>query len=129
MYKAIIEEIKDDGFQILVRIPYFDKLESSLGSNKNLYSATVCTLPGCKPCFSIGEIVFITFENNDNSKPVIVGTLHRKNPGMSSVDVSCQSLNVEVDATFSNETLNEIAKKIEIPQIQPELDFWQSGVY
>ena len=112
IYRAIIQTIENNGYRIKVRIPFFDKMNNTTGatSNYNLYTASVCTTPGCKPSFVPGDVVYVDFENNDYSLPVIVGVLHRRDT-LSSSDIYLQSLNVEVSSNLPEDTsIGEVSK-------------------
>jgi len=104
MYRAIIQSI-DSNYQVTVRIPFYDYAEDSLGSttNSKLYKASICTMPGCKPAYVVGDIVYVDFENNDLSKPVVLGVLYREG-SLSSLDISCQSMTSEISTTLSSDT-------------------------
>ena len=75
--KAYVEEIVSD-YQVRVRIPIFDKLASSPGGTpkEQLSISPICAVPGGKYNYSVGDIVFVTFEDNDLGRPVILGQLY-----------------------------------------------------
>ena len=105
MYKAIIESIESNGYQAKIRIPFFDKIAGTLGSTPNysLYVADICSQPGINPVYNVGDIVFIDFENNDNSLPVILGILYRED-SKSSCNIETESLKVEVFSSLPENT-------------------------
>lgn len=76
--KAFIEK-KIDDYTYKVRIPRFNKSSSSTYSSKDidLYTATICYLPGIIPYYDINDVVFVAYENNESSNPVIIGKLYR----------------------------------------------------
>ena len=79
--KAIIEQITDDGYHFRVRIPILHKIEDAPGATpfKELPIALMCYAPGCKPNLSVGDVVYVGFENNQYSEPVILGMLFNEN--------------------------------------------------
>lgn len=105
--KAIIESNSIDN-QYRVRIPKYHKLSRTPGSTptSGLPLASVCHLPGIVPTYAIGDIVFIDFENNDLSFPVILGKLLSDNNNLeeSVSDVKTRSLTVDVDTKLSDDT-------------------------
>ena len=76
--KAIVEEILTPS-QIRVRIPTLNAVQGAKQSTPTdeLSIATICTLPNAKNLVSTGDIVYVGFEDNDLSKPVILGHLLR----------------------------------------------------
>lgn len=79
--KAIIEQIESDGYHAKVRIPIFHKIEDVPGSTpfKELPTALISYAPGIKPNFSVGDVVYVAFENDQYSEPVIIGALLNDN--------------------------------------------------
>ena len=77
--KAIIEE-KVSEYKYRVRIPLFDRSkDASLHTaTKDLCIATVITSKGVYNNFTQGDVVFVSFENNEMGKPVIIGHLYRQ---------------------------------------------------
>lgn len=105
--KAIVESYPDENSRVRIRIPKFHKLKGVATSTptKDLPFAATCSLPGIKPVYIPDDIVFVDFENDDTSKPVIVGKLNYKNDEVSSIsDINAGTLNVISNATLSNET-------------------------
>lgn len=84
--KAIIEEMMYDGYRARIRIPIFHKIKDVPGSTpfNELPKALINYAPGCKPNFSVGDVVYVAFENNQASEPVIIGALFK-----GEVDISC----------------------------------------
>lgn len=78
----IVRGIVEDVFknQAKVRIPIFDQVyEASLGVEFNsLSDATICVPPKFKMNLKKGDLVFITFEDNDRYKPIIVGYIYNE---------------------------------------------------
>ena len=77
--KGIIEEIIDT-YKAKVRLPVFDALEGTQSgvSNNNLCVATNIVIANMTNPVSVGDVVFVTFEDNDNSKPIILGHLYKQ---------------------------------------------------
>lgn len=93
--RAIIEEIVETN-KYRVRIPTLNRSEySPLGTSfDNLYIATVSMMPNCKPNFQIGDAVFVAFENNSESKPVIIGQLLRDENTSLNPIINCDSISI-----------------------------------
>ena len=87
--KAIIEEMMTDGYHARIRIPTFHKINNVPGSTPfgELPKALINYAPGCKPNFSVGDVVYVAFENNQISEPVIIGALFK-----GEMDISCSLL-------------------------------------
>ena len=80
--RAQIRE-KDGGYKYKVLIPVFAGLldmanTSNITINKEglLTSAYICSTPFYPSNYELGDIVYVTFEENDLSKPVIIGKLY-----------------------------------------------------
>ena len=102
--KAIIESVESDGYHFKVRIPVYHKIAGVPGSTpyEELPDASCCVPPGIKPNYSIGDVVWITFENNQYSDPVIMGMLYNDKMMESTSTVKADSLTVEIDAHLPN---------------------------
>ena len=87
--KGIIESIIS-AYEYKVRIPRYDKLITTPGgvSTEDLSSAIVCSVPGTKISFAEGDIVLVGFENDELSKPVILGTLYKEDSGQADQFIS-----------------------------------------
>lgn len=105
--KAIIQSDMINN-QYKIRIPKYHKLDGVANSTplEQLPFAAVCYQPGILPNYQINDIVYVDFENDDLSYPVIFGKLLRdENTVQSSwCDIKTRSLNVEVDTVLSTET-------------------------
>ena len=76
--KGIVEDITNP-YKVKVRLPVYDAVEGSRDATaiKDLSYATICTLPNTANNVEKGDVVFVSFEDNDLSKPVIIGHLFR----------------------------------------------------
>lgn len=94
--KAIVEGYKDE-YSIIVRVPYIDRSGSSgISTPKDeLNTATICTLPDATLTLAVGDVVFVSFEDDDYSKPVILGVLYRKSGSPSYVDAVFNSVSLK----------------------------------
>ena len=77
--RAIIEQ-KVTPYEYKVRIPTIDRVQTStLHTKTSDLSIAVASLPkGISNNLDVGDIVFVAFENNDMSSPVIIGQLYRE---------------------------------------------------
>lgn len=103
--KAIIEEILDNGYHARVRIPIYHKASGSPSATpfNQLPIASICNEPGSLPAFKKGDIVFVSFEEDIISQPVIVGMLFRKDDN-SKTNLRVSSLQVDVNTMLSGDT-------------------------
>lgn len=105
--KAIIESYPDENSRVRIRIPKFHKLKNVATSTPTdeLPFASTCSLPGIKPVYIPNDIVFVDFENDDTSKPVIVGKLNYKNDEVNSIsNITAGTLKVQSNTMLSDET-------------------------
>ena len=102
--KGIVEEVKDN--LIRARIPLFNKVKGATGATptNELQQAPICTITHFDPNLSVGDVVFVAFENNDIGSPVIIGNLYKKGISNSKGDLELHSLSVDVDTHLSSET-------------------------
>lgn len=100
--KAIIEQITDDGYHFRVRIPILHKIENAPGATpfNELPLALMCYAPGCKPNLNVGDVVYVGFENNQYSEPVILGMLFNENYMESSASIRADSISATVNANL-----------------------------
>lgn len=101
--KGIIAQVIDK-YNYKVRIPKYDKVESATYSTKtdNLSSGIVCTVPGIEVVYVEGDIVLLSFENGELSKPVILGLLYREEKKdsdilVNGVDKSLSGIKEDID--------------------------------
>ncbi len=97
--KGIVEEIIDD-YNIRVRIPYFNSVKQDIyaTNTSDLYIATIATLPNCLLNLQLNDIVYVTFEDHQISKPVIIGQLCRETKTDRCAVLKADTLNVNIDA-------------------------------
>lgn len=103
LQKGIIETIENK-YTVKVRIPKYDKVVSDATGTKteDLATGIVCTLPGMNITYSEGDVVLVDFENDELSKPVILGLLYREEESNSvleinGIDSSISSINDKLD--------------------------------
>lgn len=103
--KGIVESIVDN-YSVKVRIPMYDKIDGAKNAtpNSDLSIATVCTLPGAVNQVQVGDIVFVGFEDNDISRPVILGQLYRNIQESSLCSLNIDSIVVSNSAKFNEQT-------------------------
>jgi hypothetical protein len=103
----VIRKSPDASNKYLVRIPLFESSGVSLTSNDLNSSITECTLshnPGTYEALVPGDCVFVTFEDNLYSRPVIIGKLFVKVEEQSSGYQYNTDLRVTHKATLPNDT-------------------------
>ncbi len=76
--KAIVES-KISKNRYKVRVPILDKIKGASLSSDNLSIADICLSIDSELNFSNNDIVYLNYENNDKSKPVIIGCLSKNN--------------------------------------------------
>ena len=88
LQKGIVEKIIDR-YSCKVRIPKYDKLKSSVTgtSTEDLATAIISAMPGTEISYVVGDVVLISFENDEISKPVVMGLLYRKSDTESAITV------------------------------------------
>lgn len=103
--KAIIEEIVDD-YSVRVRIPYFNKLATSVSCTptEDLYIATICCPPNSTLNYKVGDIVFLAYEEGQANKPVILGQLSRATKTDNNPTYIAESITVKADANLPIDT-------------------------
>lgn len=103
--KGIIAQVIDR-YTYKVRIPKYDKLqEASHGTRtEDLASGIVCTIPGIDLSYSVNDVVLVSFENDELSKPIILGLLYRDHNSNSDISVS----NVDSSLGDIQNNINEL---------------------
>lgn len=103
--KGIIAQVIDK-YNYKVRIPKYDKIASATYSTKteDLASGIVCTIPGIDISYSVNDVVLVSFENDEISKPIILGLLYRDHSSDSDISIS----NVDSSLGDIKDNLNEL---------------------
>lgn len=75
--KGIVEEIINK-YKLKVRVPKYDKAKSAPDKirTSELAESIICTLPGSDVAYSVDDIVIIGYENDELSKPIVLGSLY-----------------------------------------------------
>ena len=105
--KAIIESIESDGYHFKVRIPILHKIENAPGATpyKELPIAAVSFAPGCRPNLNVGDVVYVAFENDQYSSPVIIGMLLNDSYVNSSASIIADTLDAAINVNLPNDEL------------------------
>lgn len=103
--KAIVDKVINK-YQIRVRVPTIDRVsyDSISTTSDQLSIATICTLPHFIPNVKVGDIVFVSFEDDLKSKPVIIGYLYMEKDYETYVDGIFSSIVVNNNAKLSQDT-------------------------
>lgn len=74
--KAIVEEVVSDN-SVRVRIPLIHKISTSALATpfSELPIASICTTPGIHHVYQVGDIIYVSYENNISSNIVVLGEL------------------------------------------------------
>lgn len=102
--RGIVQQLTNNG--AIVRIPTINHSEFSNDSTpiKQLYTATISCDPGIFPRLRINDAVWVAFENDDISKPVIIGVLFIPNKKGTISDATLDSLIINVDCKLPKDT-------------------------
>ena len=102
--KGKIEKVIDR-YTYKVRIPKYDKIQDDASGTdtEDLADGLVCITPGVNVSYALGDIVIVSFENDEISKPIILGLLYREN----SNNIDSETSLISVD-----ENLEGISSKI-----------------
>lgn len=104
--KAIILGKEPNTNKYSVRIPL---LETAASPNEYVSEAVLCAEDGVKNPYSIGDVVYVNFENDEIGKPVIVGKLSKDGllgveETKSNASYTMDSLTVVNDVVLSDNT-------------------------
>lgn len=134
--KAIVDEILTP-YLIKVRIPLIDGAENSRDGTlkENLCESTICSLPNSSNLVSIGDIVYVAFEDGDYAKPVIIGHLIKESKNIVYPDIESRVFKVYSMADLPKETTIGSVLPIEIEKlsgiksnIQKQIDYLQEQI-
>lgn len=104
MKKAIVEST--EGTRVKVRIPELHKVSGAVGAtpSNELPYATICTMPGCRPNLRPGDVVLVSFENDEYGTPIIMGMLFTDRDSSGIADLELGSLKVNVNVELPEDT-------------------------
>ena len=102
--RGIVQQLTNNG--AIVRIPTINHSEFANDSTpiRQLYTATISCDPGIFPRLRINDAVWVAFENDDISKPVIIGVLFIPNKKGTVSDATLDSLIINVDCKLPKDT-------------------------
>ena len=72
--KGVIQTINRNGNKCSVRMPLF---ETAAGSGPVVIDALINIPPGVYNSFFVGDVVFVSFEENSLEKPIVIGKMYR----------------------------------------------------
>lgn len=108
--KAIVEELLDN-YSIRVRIPIINAIAGAkqATATADLSVAPICTISNVSHTVEVGDIVFVGFEDNDLSKPIILGQLYKEKLTKdvyegTLTDMVIRTLNVQQDVVLPEST-------------------------
>lgn len=110
--RAKVTRVLDD-YHCSVRIPQFNKLKTSVGAtpDSELYTAVITCNSGVQPIIKSGDTVLVAFDRGEHSAPCIIGLLFNQEARSSKSDASFTSLDVSVNAKFSEDvTIGNVTK-------------------
>ena len=127
--RAIVEEVLTP-FKVRVRIPLLNRLANTpLATKKeDLDTAVICSLPSCYVNIKEGDIVFVAFEDNVQSKVVVLG--HLSMEGVTSyASISLNELCVASEAKLpSNTTIGDNVSSFDLTNISGTKDNLQKQI-
>ena len=71
--KGLIKSIDYNGNTCTVRLPVF---ESAATDRETIITAIIATQPGIYNGYKVGDVVIVSFENNDIDMPIVLGKLY-----------------------------------------------------
>ena len=126
--KSIPSTLEDNKYE--VRLPFFeDAIENA---DEIIYEATLSQAPGIIQGYSIGDIVYCAFEDNNNGRPVIIGKLYSPNLENIGGEIETLDLNVTNRAYLpSKTTIGKISSKdiALIPDIKGKVSKMGDTIY
>lgn len=116
--KAIVEKVIDN-YNIRIRVPSLDRTYQSsvYTNNEDLNVALVCTLPGCDPNIKVGDVVFVSLEDTEEDRAVILGYLYRTKKTETLCDMLLSKLNVANVAVLPEDTTIGNVSSFELQQL------------
>lgn len=100
---AKILSISSDKKSAEVDITQFSQTPlSKQWQNVTRHNAQICSYPGFEIEYAVNEVVYVAFENNNNSKPVILGKKSAAQPRKSQTNGEIKHLKVTSEADFSS---------------------------
>lgn len=122
--KGIVEKLIDRN-HIRVRVPIFDKATEAPDCVKtnDLTIATVCSPAGVQQYYCVGDVVYIAFEQDQRSLPVILGRLQTENLSESTSDIKTDSIEVLVNykLPLNGDSINYGAENVSESAINQEI--------
>ena len=103
--KGIIEEVVSS-YKARVRLPVYHGVRNGSYSTptKDLPAASLCAMPNCDYALNVGDIVYCSIEDNDFTKPVIMGFLYKQDKAQTAVDMNVNSLGVVTNTSLPEDT-------------------------
>lgn len=103
--KAYIQEVLTP-YSVRVRIPLYHKINNVSGaiSDTLLPVAYLCTPPNIKVDPKVNDVVIVTFEEDDLSKPIVIGYLYSSKSFKSTINIECETLTTTEETILSKDT-------------------------
>ena len=111
--KAIVEDASDR-YSVKVRIPFYDRASVAPRRvlDEDLPQASICTLPNSGLNVRKGDIVFVSFEDDDIGRPVIVGCLYTDKVSDTGANIFAETLRVATNAKLPKSTsIGDVSSK------------------
>ena len=107
-----------------VKLPIFDTpgLNINQKLNSTILDATICYNPGAYPEYKVNDIVYVGFEDNDLSRPVILGMLYLEDKTSQS-RIDCSNLQVYNKAIMPKDSSLSNIKISDINNLFGKVDF------
>lgn len=123
----IIKRVSEESNKFIVRLPIYETVDNP--TEEALYEATVSYVPGNLNVYRPGDCVFVSFEDNDPSKLIILGKLYLGDDEEAVAAQNAQTLDVSGTAQLSSDTYvggvridKAFASKVDIQNIQQQVD-------